>query len=388
MIGLILAVAVALQDAKKYVWEKVETAPAAKEAEPLRAELAAEVGKMLDAGKPASAVFVVGIGGGYHCFANSGEVLFSLAEALPFLPAEMETKVKDYLKMLIDEHAPWSAKYVLSASPWGMYAPQPPNAKEPRRVDVPVVNAYFAWKYADATGDWASVEKGYADFKAHFTSSVKDPPQDYAQTIGAIGFARLARHFKRDADLGDAEAKALKGLEAGREYEKVFDANLARHLNTHDWAYPPFAERRKEKVVIAAFAPEVFRMLRENAQADVKRHAGAVMDAWARTWFLTRPNLPTFYGQYYFKGGAEQAPTFMKKAWKGEQQDFGQENATWTPDVACTLFTIRAYVLGEGGAELSKFLDVPWVRVGDLYHLQKLIAAIRAFRPAKWEEIK
>ena len=119
-------------------------------------------------------------------------------------------------------------------------------------------------------------------------------------------------------------------------------------------------------------------MLREKSQAEVKRHAGAVMDAWARTWFLTRPNLPTFYGPNYFKGGADQAPNFMKKAWKGEQQDFGQENATWTPDVACTLFLLRAYVLGERGPELVRFLDVPWVRVGDLYHLQKLVAAIRA----------
>jgi len=343
--ALLLFLALSAQEAKKYVWEKLEPAAVAKEADPLRAELTAEVQKMVDAGKPSSAFFVVGIGGGYHCFANSGEVLFALAEALPLLPAEMQPRVKEYLKKVVQENPPWTQACLLS--PGAMYAPLPPNARDPRRIDVPVVNAYFAWKYADATGDWASIEKGYGDFKNHF-GRVKETPQDYAQTVGAIGFARLSSHFRKDAS--DAEAKAIRGLEAGREYEKVFDANLARHLGTHDWSYPAFTERRKEKVVVTAFAPEVMRMLRETAQAEVKGHAGAVMDAWARTWFLTRPNLPTFYGQYYFKEGPEKAPIFMKKAWKGEQHDFGQENAYWTPDVAATLFAIRAYVLGEPAA--------------------------------------
>jgi hypothetical protein len=347
------------------------------ESDPLRDELASEVQRMVDLGSPSSSVMVIGIGGALYCFANSGEVLFAVSEALPYLPARMQPQVREYLKKLVQEHAPWTPAFLLSPSPWPLYAPQPPGVKGPPRLEVPVVNASFAWKYAEATGDWASIEKGYGDFKAHF-GRVKDTPEDYPQTAAAIGFAKMATHLGMKADAADAEAKAARGLQAGREYEKIFDANLSRHLNGHDWAYPPFTERRKEKVVITAYAPEIFGMLRDTAQSEVKRHAGAVMDGWARTWFLTRPNLPTFYGPNYFKPGAEGAPEFMKHAWKGEQHDFGQENATWTPDVACTLFLIRAYVLGEKRSELKRFLDVPWVRVGDLDHLQKLIAAIRA----------
>jgi hypothetical protein len=108
------------------------------------------------------------------------------------------------------------------------------------------------------------------------------------------------------------------------------------------------------------------------------------MDAWARTWFLTRPNLPTFYGPNYFKPGVEGAPRFMKRAWTGEQQDFGQENATWTPDVACTLFILRAYVLGEPTAGLARYLDVPWTRSGDAYHLLKLVAILRSSGTPRW----
>lgn len=359
MISLVFALAVAVQE------------------DPVRLELAAEVRKMIEAGAPSSAVIVVGIGGAQHCFSNSAEAVFALSEALPFLPAELQAKAKEYLKKIVAEHPPWTPACYVGPSPWTMYAPQPPNAKEAKRNDVPIVNAYFAWKYAEATGDWASIEKGYGDFKNHL-GRIKDAPVDYPQTVAALGFARLAKRFGKDSDAADAEAKAVKGLEAGREYEKIFDANLPRHLAGHDWAYPPFTERRKEKVIVTAFAPEIFRMLRETAQEEVRKHAGAVMDAWARTWFLTRPNLPTFYGPNYFKPGVDGAPNFMKKAFKGEQHDFGQENATWTPDVACTFFLIRAYVLGESRAQLLRYMDVPWTRSGDVYHLQKLVALLRA----------
>ncbi|HXX95481.1 MAG TPA: hypothetical protein VEN81_17810 [Planctomycetota bacterium] len=343
----------------------------------LRTELASEVQKMLDQGTPSSAVFVVGIGGAYHCFANSGEVLFVLSEALPYLPEAMSPQVKDYLHKVVVDHPPWAPAFLLTSTPWSMYAPGPPEVKGPPRLDVPLVNAYFAWRYARATGDWASVEKGYPDFKAR-ASRIGETPEDYPQTIAAIGLSGLSRHFGPEADALLWEAKAARGLEAGRDYEKIFDQSLGRLLGSHDWTYPPLTERRKEKVLITAYAPEILSMLGRTARDDVARHAGAVMDAWARTWYLTRPNLPTFFGPRYFKGGPDQAPNFMKKAWKGEQEDFGQENATWTPDIACTLFLLRAGVLGEKRAQLEKYLDVPWVRVGDLYHLLKLVACLKA----------
>jgi hypothetical protein len=41
------------------------------------------------------------------------------------------------------------------------------------------------------------------------------------------------------------------------------------------------------------------------------------------------------------------------------------------------LFLAKAYVAGQSEAELSKWLDVPWV-LGDLYHIQNTVAALEA----------
>jgi hypothetical protein len=41
------------------------------------------------------------------------------------------------------------------------------------------------------------------------------------------------------------------------------------------------------------------------------------------------------------------------------------------------LFLAKAYVAGESRAELSKWIDVPWM-LGDLYHIQNLVAALQA----------
>ena len=41
------------------------------------------------------------------------------------------------------------------------------------------------------------------------------------------------------------------------------------------------------------------------------------------------------------------------------------------------LFLAKAYVAAQSQAELSKWLDVPWM-LGDLYHIQNLTAALQA----------
>jgi PKD repeat protein/outer membrane protein assembly factor BamB len=45
---------------------------------------------------------------------------------------------------------------------------------------------------------------------------------------------------------------------------------------------------------------------------------------------------------------------------------------------APTLFTSKAYVLGESISQLSKFIDVPAFKYGDVYYMQTLIAALDA----------
>ncbi len=39
---------------------------------------------------------------------------------------------------------------------------------------------------------------------------------------------------------------------------------------------------------------------------------------------------------------------------------------------------MRAWVLGESAADLGRYLDVPWVPVGDWFFLHKLTACLTA----------
>ncbi len=42
------------------------------------------------------------------------------------------------------------------------------------------------------------------------------------------------------------------------------------------------------------------------------------------------------------------------------------------------LFNAKAMILKESRAELEKYLDIPAVRVGDLYYIQRLILTLMA----------
>ena len=257
-------------------------------------------------------------------------------------------------------------------------------------LEPPVVNGYFVWKYADATGDWKTVEAAYLQIAAHCAERIQAAPRTYPEVAGCIGLARLARHFGKAADAQAAEAKAVAGLRAGADYDAFFGSAQQKLVERgHDWGYPPFNELRKP-IVVTGLAPEIGRMLHDRSLEQVRRHADATMNAWDRTWFLTRAGVPTFFGQYWYPGGKDKAPDYMKGAWGGSdmQGDFGQENAMLTPDVAWTLFSIRAYVYGETGDALAKYLDVPWTKLGDTYQIQKLVAALRACGQPKWTGVR
>jgi hypothetical protein len=48
-------------------------------------------------------------------------------------------------------------------------------------------------------------------------------------------------------------------------------------------------------------------------------------------------------------------------------------------------FLARAWVLGEKPEQLERYLDVPWLKLGDLYHLHKLAETLKAYRGVTWE---
>ncbi len=42
--------------------------------------------------------------------------------------------------------------------------------------------------------------------------------------------------------------------------------------------------------------------------------------------------------------------------------------------------------MNEDGPTLARYVDTPWVKLGDLYYLSKLAETIKAYRGASWQE--
>ena len=60
------------------------------------------------------------------------------------------------------------------------------------------------------------------------------------------------------------------------------------------------------------------------------------------------------------------------------------ENGFMTPCNAYSLFTARAWVLREPAEGLQRYVDVPWLKVGDLFYIHKIAETIKACRGSRW----
>lgn len=105
---------------------------------------------------------------------------------------------------------------------------------------------------------------------------------------------------------------------------------------------------------------------------------------------------------------------FVRDSLKPQAKTYIDEIAMWYPDwfmkfgvtTACMrhghlaevytnwpidaqqVFNVRAIVLNQSGDELAKYVDCPWVRIGDWYFVERLAETLRAYRGTEWEQIK
>jgi hypothetical protein len=193
----------------------------------------------------------------------------------------------------------------------------------------------------------------------------------------AIGFARLLEHYNLtgDADYTRAIAIVKNGLSAGQNFSAFLDASYSSFIMTtgHDWAFTVFHYARQQNAVGILFAPEIGRFLREYALSDVQRRVSlnpnegqagqknAIESSWPQ-WFLTRGEFPriSLWTSYLYG-----------------------ENHMVTPDTPWALFMIHAHVYEERGDALKRYLDVPY-NIGDMCHLQRLVATIQSYGGRTW----
>ena len=115
-------------------------------------------------------------------------------------------------------------------------------------------------------------------------------------------------------------------------------------MNFHGVSVAPFSKA----------APEVGRLAKDNFAAEMKAFSERYEMAQP-AWFIARGNT-----------------------------NINAEFCYTAPEESLQVFCIRAWVNGESGEKLERYLDTPWMERGDLYYLQKLVETIRAYRGATW----
>ncbi|MCA9943487.1 MAG: PQQ-like beta-propeller repeat protein [Anaerolineales bacterium] len=342
----------------------------------LIAELEAEVTKIVEAGHLRPGYMSHGLfdnSANNTCgdnliayWSNPGDTLYTLLMALPHLSSGLQQTVRTYLQNEYANYPPYQYNHIgwNSGAPREAYTMPPEiagNLTGPETKNFTLLNnggwgnqgawgrnpfAWYAlWKYADEFGGAGSIlSASQSAFLEEFNNQPSDtlllnmPLMHNAYIAGYIGYTELQKAAGQTPSSSVAnELNRLMALRANNftkdtSYKLVSDgAPYCRTLNvSSNFMY---------------LVPELAEYLRDNALSDVN-NALAEYETVAPYWFVT-----------FFSGGFA-------------------ENAIVPLHDSHAIFMAKALILEESGDELAQYLDVPGFATGDLFHIQKLTAAI------------
>jgi len=333
----------------------------------LRARLETEVQKIISAGhlRPGylnNGQFMYGELADY--FINPGDTLYTLSIAYPYLSAQLQEQTRAYLRA---EFASYFDPVMYSSIGWAEGAareatPLPPEVQAalvnfPKREFMggfswyyPQHNFYAMWKYAQIFPQDAVRVYELAKSKLQVplpTMPVADyytnrPFEINAYIAGYTGFLQLqqmAGKVNEDSALRTQVNNELNRLLQLRA--STFNKDTPFIENMYHWRSLNIARN------FIFLTPELGDYLNRNAYAKVQ----AAIDEYkyvAPYWFVSR------YESMMNEGAI--SPLYNAPA----------------------IFQAKAYILKEGRAELTKYLDAPAFERGDLFYIQNLVAALQA----------
>jgi hypothetical protein len=344
----------------------------------IKSELAAQIVQMLNAGhlRPGyRSSGILNLSGASQCgdylldyWHNSSETIYTLFRTIPYLPPDIRQQVFVYMQNEITNYPPYEYDHV----GWRDGAPRelfdlPPEVKADLANYPPQQQNYSfkfngGWEGAGVWGRnpfmfyalWKYAEQ-LGSAEAIFTASrdrLESPPVDEVLlSMPQVHNAFIAGY------LGYLELEKLAGVPESPSIKNEYMHLLQLRANnfTRDSAYS-----NKYKINDGAYCrslnvasnfmflvPELAQYLRDHALAKVQE-AIAEYDGLAPYWFVSN-----------FEDG------------------FGETTTVSFYD-RYAIFQAKALVLQESRAELSKYLDVPGVAVGDLYYIQNLVAWLEA----------
>jgi len=420
----------------KYIRETLAT-PRAEDAisSALTQNLSDEVRRMIDAWplKPARNI----IGWMEPHFVNPGETVLAVAEALPYLDELTRERAATFVAKLIAKHDPLTSDGLPDAGKPREYAPSDLDERRTVRRNVRwedrFNNVYGLWLLAHTTGDWGSLEARLGDLKKMATQAAvrsewascgyfRGPGEDRnnarahrgedrggiwavnGQFARWVALARIARHCEDSATEDLARymlaRTAVLRFAHGKLIRYSYDAGLQNIALKPDWMYrlstsggngsgpgllwtPHWAGADDDVRAVIEWdefgpivsqmlnqmwqpvmphfqdtVPELGRFVGDHLRPETRRYVAAV-EANAPAWHLTR------------------RPAYL-----------GKEMHLDSPRNSLGVFLAKCYVLGADGKEMTRYQDIPFLRVGDLYHLRRLTANLRCFGGLHWEELQ
>lgn len=294
------------------------------------------------------------VGGSRAYWFDPGELVLTLSTAYPYLDGARQAKVRAYLVAEMSRFSPLS-DLPWPTDPWlktgraresytvpfrsGLSTWPPPGAS--------IQSIYAVWAYGRYTGDWEYVRAHWGEIQSLFNRR-RASINSYAEIGGAIGYARIARQLGYETEASAGESAATAAMQSG--YDFVAWRDRANALYRPDPNRPDEKPGRRGQVFFG-LTPEVGLYLRETNLAAVER---TIDDVTA-----------------YPSAG------FLWYATRSGTQDEDGESSYRTPEVGWSVYLAHAHVRLARQDQLRRWLDRPW-GVGDLWHIQKLVAAIEA----------
>jgi len=298
-----------------------------------------------DSDKPEEGRVQFGPSGNVYWY-DPGELAYTLSLVYPYLSPDLQNQLRAYLRSEMERYSPleplpYPSTWLKDGVRRESYAMTvginvwPPPAP-------PLSTLYALWAYADATGDWGYLGEHWTAIRDLFDGR-KGEVDSYAAISGAIGYARIASHLGYVAAAREGEQVAVAAMTAGQSFSSFREAASQRYPD------PRGKTTGLRAPVFFGLVPEVGRYLRDTNVSAIATYLDALTHYpnGEFLWYLTRLGTQVEVGESSFHG----------------------------PEVAWSVYLAKAYIQRASPAELRRYLDRPW-GLGDLYYLQKLVAAI------------
>jgi len=407
-------------------------APPAESAGVLVDELRAEIAKLVAAGPLAPAVSPKA---GFHApefdFANPGDTLLALAEAYPYLDAPGREAAAAFGRELLDNTDPIRTESVPnfqgSRREYFKLIPREETAKiDPGEMgiadrtgfsaDQRLDNVYALWRFCRATGDASPLRERWDDVRTLAIHAVQT--LDWAS----------AGHFRAGAaNRGSAEAanRRFARWVAIANAATTLDDQAIRKLACAALARTALLRFNQEKAVrymydekfqTVDYGPDWMLKLSTSYGESgprlpwVAHWAGADDDVRTTIrWDEFGPVIGWMYGNNWdpvlvtFQGLTPEVGAFLHDhlgdecrryldvielnapCWHATRRPsyLGKENSMDSPRNAFSLFLAKCYALDADGQTMLAHQDIPFVKVGDLFHIRRLTANLGQFGRAK-----